>query len=117
MANLCSLMEAIPPTRATISSIGRKIGKLPILENELDKLPLTEKLLNDLCESINDFQMRRIRYVSEQLFAEKGKVKKWELVRQAGLRKRYAEELDPFINRIVAEYEEKTVLAYRGELF
>jgi hypothetical protein len=38
-------------------------------------------------------------------------VKKWGIVRQTGLQKEYAEELDSFLNRIVAEYEERTVNA------
>ncbi len=36
-------------------------------------------------------------------------------MRQTGLQKEYAEELDCFLNRIVPEYEERTVNAYRGE--
>lgn len=47
------------PERITISKIGKKIGRLSLLEKHLDKLPLTKDYLQKHIESVEDFQKKK----------------------------------------------------------
>lgn len=72
------------PTRITLSRIGKLINRLSLLEKKLDKLPLTKKFLNEVCESVEEFQKRRIKWVVEQLEIEE--LSLWKIKRMAGLK-------------------------------
>lgn len=75
----------IKPVRVTKSAIGNEIGKKALLEKHLDKLPKTKELLNIVTESIEQFQCRRVRHVSQRCIETEGTLKSWKIVREAGL--------------------------------
>lgn len=81
------------PERLTISSIGKKIGELSLLQKHLNKLPKTKKLLGDVIESIEEFQIRRVKYVAQQIREREELVREWMIVREAGLRPGYSEKV------------------------
>jgi hypothetical protein len=85
------------PKRITISIIGSELGIRPLLGKHLDKLPMTEKYLNEQTESITEFQHRRIDWAIKEL-NEEGKVKElWRVYRKAGIRKEYQDELKEIV--------------------
>jgi hypothetical protein len=63
----------------------------------LDKLPKTKALLEKSTESVEQFQLRRIRWAIAKLFAEKNMIRNWEVVRLAGLGKITAQKFDKII--------------------
>ncbi|MEG6512524.1 TnsD family transposase [Desulforamulus ruminis] len=80
-------------TRVTISSIGKAIGDLCVLQKHLDKLPCTKMLLQKLVETEEDFQIRRVSKAAERLRAQDEPVKLWKIIRESGLRPNYSERV------------------------
>lgn len=99
-----NLLRLQNPVRITKSLIGTKLGKKALLEKHIGKLPRTQKYFYCILESVEQFQMRRIKLVCQQLFIEKGKAKKWEVVRKAGLKSNYSQKVDEFIEGQVEKY-------------
>ncbi|WP_423680476.1 TnsD family Tn7-like transposition protein [Undibacterium sp. WLHG33] len=74
------------PVRITKSSIGRSIGNLAAMEKHLAKLPFTAATLNSQIETIEQFQCRRLQWAKLQLSARQEYVRRWQLIRLAGLK-------------------------------
>lgn len=74
------------PERVTISRVGKKIGRLSLLEKHLDKLPLTKTYLQNHIENVENFQKRRIKWAINGLEKEGEEVKEWKVLRKAGIR-------------------------------
>ncbi len=89
--------------RVTKSLIGQRTGYGSLLYRYIDKLPKTSKLLNEICETVEKFQMRRIKFVTERLYEDKGVPKRWEVIRVAGIRKKFELRLTPIIDLIIRE--------------
>lgn len=47
-------------TRITTKAIGKKIGKLTLLEHHLKKLPLTLQVINQVAETHDEYAIRRV---------------------------------------------------------
>jgi hypothetical protein len=69
----------------TISRIGKAIGQLALLEQHLDLMPMTGEYLGKVTESIEDFQIRRIRWAIGELDRRRKPVVSWRVMRLAGL--------------------------------
>jgi len=110
-AEICNRVKAVineelksvnKPTRITVSFIGKAIGELHLLQKHLDKLPKTKEFIPSFSETIEEFQIRRVKYVGQKLRENQMKVMEWEIIRKAGLRPGYSErvqfEIDKQIN-------------------
>jgi hypothetical protein len=80
------LINEVKPIRITKSILGRRIGKLSYIEKCLDKLPKTKDYLESICQSIEDFQIRRIDKVCMELNNKGEQLVRWKIVRMAGLK-------------------------------
>lgn len=78
------------PARLTVSAIGKRTGKLALLQRHLARLPKTKDTLDNLIESAEDFQIRRVRCVAAELRERGELVRPWKIVRKAGLRPGYS---------------------------
>lgn len=88
----CNKMLAdreMKPIRITYASIGKRIGKLALLEKHKDKLPITMAILSNRLETVDQFQIRRIGWAAEQMHDE-FPIKRWKLIRKAGIRPGYS---------------------------
>lgn len=90
--------------RITKSLLGKKAGCNSLLYKNIDNLPQTSLILEQICESIEEYQIRRIKFVAERLYKEKGSFKRWELVRNVGIRKLHENKLNTIIDEILSEY-------------
>lgn len=72
--------------RITKSIIGNKIGICALLYYHLDKLPRTKKYLSEITESIEDFQIRRINMICRSMIEKNVGLKKWSIMRKAGIK-------------------------------
>ncbi|WP_019228242.1 TnsD family Tn7-like transposition protein [Sedimentibacter sp. B4] len=90
--------------RITKSLLGNRTGLSGLIYNNIEKLPMTSHLLEKICESVEEYQIRRIKMVAKQLYENEGAIKRWELLRAAGISKLYENKLNTFINEIVSEY-------------
>ncbi|AKA71488.1 TnsD family Tn7-like transposition protein [Clostridium scatologenes] len=88
--------------RITKSSIAKEIGLLTSLEVNMDKLPKTKRYLNEIAESVEQFQIRRCKQIIDNKLAEEQPIKLWEVQRKAGIRtkafKKLTKELQEYIN-------------------
>ncbi|WP_410512445.1 TnsD family Tn7-like transposition protein [Paenibacillus sp. BR2-3] len=88
------------PVRIRVSVVGKRIGKLSMLEKHKDKLPITIDTLATYLESTAQFQCRRVRWAAEQMKGE-WPLKRWKLAKKAGLRPGYLKVVENEINRCI----------------
>jgi len=88
------------PERITIHLIGTKIKNSTILQKYLDKMPETKEYLMQKIESVEEFQVRRIKWAFENL-AKDGLVRRWELIEFAGLSKNSSIYHHELINTLI----------------
>lgn len=81
--------QQMKPIRITIASVGKRIGKLALLERHKDKVPVTMTILANHLESVDQFQIRRIQWAAEHMHGE-FPIKRWKLIRKAGIRPGYS---------------------------
>lgn len=84
------------PKRLTISSIGKQIGKLSLLQKHIDKMGKTKAYIEDNVESIEDYQQRRIEWAIDELKKEGDEIKEWKVMRMAGIKRGYKQSLITF---------------------
>ncbi|MDR6781345.1 MULTISPECIES: TnsD family Tn7-like transposition protein [Paenibacillus] len=77
------------PIRITYASIGKRIGKLALIEKHKDKLPITMAILSNRLETVDQFKIRRIGWVAEHMHDE-FPIKRWKLIRKTGIRPGYS---------------------------
>jgi len=112
-ATVFSMLESSSkPERITISRVGKKIGKLALLEKHLDKLPKTKDYLSSVIETIDDFQIRRIKLAIKELEKEGVPIMKSRLFRKAGINERYIESINERVRGILIDmgYDENILL-------
>jgi hypothetical protein len=73
------------PQRITVTSIGKDVSRLALLQKKLDKLPLTAESLTKVVESREVFAIRRIWWVAKCYQQEGVFPEKWQLVRRSGV--------------------------------
>lgn len=79
------------PKQVSKSAIGHAIGRKAILEQHLDKLPLTKAYLEQVIESDEKYRLRRINWAIEQLESKGKVIMKWEILRKAGIRPEFVD--------------------------
>ena len=85
------------PVRITKSLIGKRLGILANLERHLDKLPRTEKLLSDITESVQQFQIRRCCKVIDKMLCQEDPVILWKVQRIAAVKSHHFHEIKPYL--------------------
>ncbi|WP_160691712.1 TnsD family Tn7-like transposition protein [Clostridium sp. C2-6-12] len=72
------------PERVTVGAIGRKIGKVYLLQKYLDKMPNTKVYLQEEVESVKEYQDRRVKWVRENVTTNGES--EWIVMKEAGIR-------------------------------
>ncbi|UZW12829.1 TnsD family Tn7-like transposition protein [Clostridium pasteurianum] len=72
------------PERVTVGGVGRKIEKAYLLQKYIGKMPKTKEYLQEKCESVEEFQKRRVDWVREKVM-NKGE-SEWIVRRKAGIK-------------------------------
>lgn len=90
------------PKRVTKSSLGKALGILPNLEKNIEKLPKSKEYLDEVVETVENFQMRRCKSIINLKMKDNGNVKLWQVQRIAGIRtrsfKKMQNQLKEYIN-------------------
>lgn len=81
------------PKRICVSAIGKKVGQLALLQKHIKKLPLTKAVIDTFAESIEDFQVRRVKWVAQQMRAKSEILEIWKIIRAAGLGEVYSQRV------------------------
>ncbi|MGL6337660.1 MAG: hypothetical protein ACRC80_00800 [Waterburya sp.] len=74
-----------------------------LLEKHLDKLPQTKAYLEKVTETIEDFQIRRIKWAVETLDCQGEEIKEWKILRLAGLREDLSAKVKKFLEEIIRQ--------------
>lgn len=108
IAKLSSLATTIlkesPPVRITFAELDRRMGKRDWLLTHKHLLQQTKAFLDRTLESLENFQLRRIRWAIRELEMDGGPVKAWQVLRKTGLRS------TDHLERIKAELESAPAL-------
>ena len=100
------LLELEKPVRITLSLIGRRLGILANLERYLDKLPKTERLLSEITESVQQFQIRRCCIVIDQMVMKDEPVALWKVQRIAAVKSHYFHEIKSYLANYVHQKQD-----------
>lgn len=73
------------PVCVSFASIGRTIGQLALLQQHIDKLPLTAEALAESVETRENFAVRRVIWAAEKYREERLHPTKWQLIKYAGV--------------------------------
>jgi len=92
--------------RITISIIGKRLGILSNLEKHLDKLPQTKKLLNEMTETIQQFQIRRCCKIIDLMLQEEDPVILWKVQRMGAVKKHHFHEIKPHLEAYIDMIQE-----------
>ncbi|MCS1394210.1 hypothetical protein [Lysinibacillus boronitolerans] len=71
------------------------------LERHLDKLPNTEKLLSEITESVQQFQIRRCCIVIDQMVMKDEPIILWKVQRRAAVKSHHFYEIKPYLENYV----------------
>jgi hypothetical protein len=80
------LLESERLIRITINRIGSDLGISYILEQYIDKLPCTRALINASIETVEDYQIRRIKTIANRMEKSDVLLTKTNLYRIAGIK-------------------------------
>lgn len=83
------------PIRITVSAIGKRLGILANLERHVDKLSQTKELLEEITESVEQFQIRRCCKVIDQMITMDEPVILWKVQRIAAVKTHHFHEIKP----------------------
>jgi len=92
------------PERITICSVSKKAALSTILRYKLNMLPKTKQYLIPLLESIEDFQIKRIKWAAKYIYEQDRKVSYSSILRVAGLEAEKATHLKEIIENEIRKY-------------
>lgn len=100
-----SILSSEKTCRITKSKLGKTLGISSLLEHHLEKLPKTKLLIEKSIESIESYQIRRVRTIIEKMIENDEKLIEWKIYRKAGLKKncsnKVQEEITSLMNKNV----------------
>jgi len=79
--------------RITVKSLGDIIGERALLEKHLDRLPKTKIFIEQVQETDQDFRLRRVKQVMKEMISEGKLIKAWEVLRKAGIKSKFYNEV------------------------
>lgn len=96
------LLQQEKPVRITTSILGKRLGILANLERHLDKLPQTKQLLQEITESVQQFQLRRCYKIIDELMKNNEPIILWQVQRVAAIKSHHFHEIKPRLERYIA---------------
>lgn len=94
------------PIRITKGNLAKPLGILVNVEKKIKNIPKTEKFLSEVCETIQEFQIRRCKNIIDNMNIIDYDIKIWKVQRAAGIRKN---DFD-IIRDVVAMYMKNIVV-------
>lgn len=89
------------PVRVTKTLLGKKLNILANLERHLNKLPNTQQLLNDITETVQQFQIRRCYKVIDEIMENNEVVLLWKVQRIAAIKSHHFHDIEPILERYI----------------
>ncbi|MCY6957426.1 TnsD family transposase [Clostridium brassicae] len=108
------LLSKDSPIRITKSSIGKSAGILVTLEKNINKLPKTKKYLNQIIETVEEFQIRRCKKIIDTMYEKDECIRLWEIQRSAGIRSKDFEKIKSYIIHYVNKKDKRDMYGKKG---
>lgn len=93
--------------RITKGNLAKPLGILANIEKKLEQLPLTKNFLDKVCESTEEYQIRRCKSVINKLIRVNNEIKLWKIQRISGIRKESFEKIRKDIISYINNITEK----------
>lgn len=93
------------PSKITITSIGRKLNELSLLQKKGGKLPKTMDYIEKVSEDTVTFQKRRVEFTLQKLSKENEPILEWKVYKKAGLGPTVSNKVKRLITLRIREYE------------
>ncbi|MTI47819.1 MAG: hypothetical protein FH761_08260 [Firmicutes bacterium] len=87
--------------RITKTLLGRRSRYLSSIEKNLEKLPLTRNFINSVSETVEQYQSRRVVYITNSMKEQGEDLVQWKIIRGAGLKKPYKESVINKIDKLI----------------
>jgi hypothetical protein len=91
------------PLRITKAEIGRRIDGKYWFTNNLEKLPKTKALLEEVLESREAFAIRRVLWAGDNFIQENEIPRRWILIQKAGIEKSLYPRVMAMVDTLLAE--------------
>ncbi|MFS0562764.1 TnsD family transposase [Terribacillus sp. 179-K 1B1 HS] len=85
--------------RITVKGIGDAIGERALLEQHLDKMPKSKAFINEVWESEQEFRLRRVKHVIQDMNKAGEVVKSWKVLRKANVKAEFNTEVSSYIGK------------------
>ncbi|WP_252233893.1 TnsD family Tn7-like transposition protein [Clostridium sp. ZS1] len=92
------IMRSLDNIRITESIIGSKLGISALLYYYLEKLPKTQKYLSKIIETVEEFQIRRVKKICRLMNKNDIQIKQWKVMRLSGLKNTCSKNVIDTIN-------------------
>lgn len=96
-------MKMGKPERICWTTIGSKLGISGWLSKKRDKLPSTKSYIDSLNESIQGFQIRKIKWAIKEMEDNGESITYWRLLEKAGVKQRYLHSILKEVKQILSE--------------
>lgn len=83
------LLELKVPKRITKCNILKNLGRIGVLKTCYDKLPKTNDYLDEIGETMKQFNIRKIDEACKELYRSQENLNKWEVIRVARVHSNY----------------------------
>lgn len=87
--------------RITIKSLGDETGELALLDKQLNKMPETKAYIDKVKESDDRFRKRRVERMIERMKAEGEPIRKWKILKKAGIKSVFYAEINQYIDLLL----------------
>lgn len=89
------------PERVSWAIIGGKLGINGWFSKRKDKMPKVRNYLEPVEETLQDFQVRKIKWAIEELEREGSSIFKWKVLEKAGVKTRYVGDIKDRVSHIL----------------
>ena len=96
-------MKEGKPERIIWTSVGGRLGINGWFSKRKDKLPQVKAYLDAEQETLQDFRVRKIKWVMEALESEGVNISKWKLIEKSGVNLRYIAEIKDKVGQVLKE--------------
>lgn len=102
-----NILKSDKSVRVCISSVGSTCEKLSTIEKNIDKLPKCKAYLEEIIESVEEYQVRRCKKIIDDKNNKNELIRIWEIQRIAGIRTKDFERINNIILQYINEIGDK----------
>ena len=93
------------PQRITWSTVGSKLGISGWFSKNRNKLPLVKEYMESVVETLEEFQVRKVKWAIDELEREGKALTMWNIAEKAGVKPNYMKAILKEIQKMLADKE------------